>query len=73
MYTHAYIYIHSHTNRFADTTTVSLIKAGHFAMSFIEEAATLGPDGLYEVMPYVVDPTVVFGSDTSYIQPHLFW
>jgi len=61
------------TQGFADTTTISIIKAGHFAMSFIEDAANLGPDGLYSVLSYVVDPTIVFGRDTAFIQPHLFW
>ncbi len=61
------------TQGFADTTVVSIIKAGHFAMSFIEDPTNIGSDGLYKMLSYIVDPTVVFGTDTSFTSPNKFW
>ena len=41
----------------ADTSTVQLIKEGHFAVSYIE-----GDD---EPVPFIVDPSIVFGNTST--------
>lgn len=49
----------------ADTSTVQLIKEGHFAASYIE--------GENEPVPFIVDPSIVFGTDTSLLNPKAFF
>lgn len=49
----------------ADTSTVQLVKEGHFAVSYIE--------GSKDNIPFIVDPTVVFGTDTAFLNPSGFY
>jgi len=58
----------------ADTAQVQIIKDGHFAVSFLDAAnAPLGPDGLHQMLPFVVDPSVVFDTDTTLTDPRGFF
>jgi hypothetical protein len=71
----------------ADTAQVQIIKEGHFVVSYIEgqlntpiqpaksgHAATSEINNeLYELLPIVVDPYVVFGTDTTLIDPSPFY
>lgn len=57
-----------------DTSTVKVIKDGNFALSFLEGVdAPTGDDGSYELLPFVVDPSIVFGTDTTLFEPTEFW
>merc|ERR1711871_144401 len=49
----------------ADTSTVQLVKEGHFAVSYVE--------GSKGNIPFIVDPTVVFGTDTTFLNPSGFY
>lgn len=56
----------------ADTASVQVIKDGHFAVAFVED--TSAPAGeLLEPLPFVVDPDVVFGTDTTLTNPSGFF
>ena len=56
-----------------DTAQVQVIQEGHFALSFLEgDFATVKDDGRHELLQMVVDPTVVFGSDTTMTVPRDF-
>jgi hypothetical protein len=52
----------------ADTSTVQIIKDGHFAYSFIDDGATTATP-----LPFVVDPSVVFNVDTTTVHPSGFF
>lgn len=58
-----------------DVAQVQIIKDGHFAVAFIEdgEGSTLDSDNLYKALPFIVDPSVVFNTDTSMSNPSLFF
>ncbi|KAJ1392308.1 hypothetical protein B484DRAFT_408511, partial [Ochromonadaceae sp. CCMP2298] len=49
---------------------VQLITQGHFAVAFAEGA---GPDGLLPRLPFIVDPSVVFATDTTLLYPGAFF
>lgn len=66
-----------------DTAHVRRINDGNFAVSFIEDADSAVDDhddadgdahdeALYAPLPYIVDPTRVFGTDTSLSHPREF-
>lgn len=57
----------------ADTAQVQIIKDGHFAVSFVENAASIGSDGLYTALPIIVDPSIVYGTDTTLTHPSGFF
>lgn len=50
-----------------DTEQVHKIERGHFALSFEHR------EGLPLNFPVVVDPTLVFGQDTAFVQPQKFF
>ena len=58
-----------------DTAQVQIVKEGHFAVAFIEEdvGGNLDPTGLNTPLPFIVDPSVVFNSDTSMTNPSGFF
>jgi hypothetical protein len=49
-----------------DTAEVEAIQAGHFALSFVEQ------DSRAQLLPALVDPTVVFGQNTALNAPDRF-
>jgi hypothetical protein len=55
----------------ADTSTVQLIKEGHFAVSYINDDSISGAE--YPALPFILDPSIVFDSDTSYLNPKGFF
>jgi len=55
----------------ADTALVSQIVDGQFMVSFIE-GSSVGPDGKYPPLDVIVDPSVVFDTDTSLTNPKGF-
>jgi hypothetical protein len=59
----------------ADTATVTTINDGHFFVSYLEgEDAPLELDGTYSPLPFIVDPSVVFGMlDTDLTHPKIFF
>ena len=57
----------------ADTATVQMIKDGHFVVSFIEDENELDGDGLYKPLSFIVDPSIVFDTDTSLADPKGFF
>mmetsp|Transcript_3019 Transcript_3019/g.4694 ORF Transcript_3019/g.4694 Transcript_3019/m.4694 type:complete len:1200 (-) Transcript_3019:317-3916(-) len=56
----------------ADTAQVSLIKEGNFAVAFVEGEET-NEKGLYDQLGFVVDPSVVFSTDTTLLEPMQFF
>ena len=61
----------------ADSAQVQIIKDGHFAIAFIEPDATTEADAssndLFTNLPFIVDPSVVFDTDTTMIDPRGFF
>jgi hypothetical protein len=55
----------------ADTATIQIINDGHFALAFVE--GETDDDGLAKLLPFVVDPAVVFNADTSLVKPSNFF
>ena len=55
----------------ADTSTVQIIKDGHFAVSFVEGRDV--ENGLNKPIPFIVDPSAVFNVDTTLLHPKLFF
>ena len=55
----------------ADTAQVQVIKEGHFVLAFIEQEGN--PNELNALLPFIVDPTVVFDQDTELSSPSSFW
>lgn len=54
----------------ADTPQVQVVKEGHFVVAFVEHAGEeYGPEDL---LPFVVDPRLVFGTDTTLSNPSGF-
>lgn len=55
----------------ADTAQVHMIKDGHFAISFVDGGfgEEIGPDGLHKMLPFIVDPSVVYETDTTLTDP----
>ncbi len=49
-----------------DRVEVETYQAGHFALAFVEQS------GESRLLPALVDPVTVFGSDTSFTQPAAF-
>lgn len=58
-----------------DTAQVQIIKDGHFSVAFIEEGQGVSTDssGLHQPLPFVVDPSVVFDTDTTLTNPSGFF
>lgn len=57
----------------ADTAQVSQIIDGQFVVSFIDgDENDVGSDGLFTKLDIIVDPSVVFDTDTSLIKPKGF-
>ena len=58
-----------------DTAQVQIIKDGHFVVAFIEEGSgeNLDPIGLNSPLPFIVDPSVVFNTDTTMTNPSGFF
>ena len=54
----------------ADTSTVQIIKDGYFTVAFIESEDSTKA---VEPLPFVVDPTVVYGTDTTLTNPTEFF
>jgi hypothetical protein len=48
----------------ADTAEVQIIKKGHFVLSFIDNDKDI-TDGFHELLPFIVDPNVIFDHDTT--------
>ena len=48
-----------------------MIKDGHFAISFIDGGfgENIGSDGLHSLLPFIVDPSVVYDTDTTLTDP----
>ncbi len=58
----------------ADTPQVKIIRDGYFAISYMDgENAAIDAEGKREVLPFVVDPTVIFGTDTTLTNPSGFF
>lgn len=57
----------------ADTAQVKIVHDGHFAVSFIEDEGEVDAYGLYPTLPFVVDPSLVYGVDTTLTQPSEFF
>lgn len=64
----------------ADTAQVQIVRDGHFVISFIQpendEPVKLGAteeEELVPLLPFIVDPNVVFGTDTTLSNPKLFF
>lgn len=55
----------------ADTAQVEVIKEGHFALAFLEQDGTSSE--LNALLPFIVDPTIVFDQDTEMSSPSSFW
>ena len=55
----------------ADTAQVQVIKEGHFVIAFVEHEET--SNDLNALLPFIVDPTVVFDQDTELSSPSSFW
>lgn len=51
----------------ADTASVQIIKDGHFAVAYVES------DDAIKLLPFVVDPSVVFNTDTTMSNPSGFF
>jgi len=58
---------------FADSEVVQMIKMGNYAFAFIESEDNIGDDGNYERLPFIVDPAVIYGNDTSLQSPDVFF
>lgn len=65
-----------------DTAQVSQIVQGHWAISFVENEAdesttdtttTTTLTKSYEKLPFVVDPTMIFGMNTGLYEPSAFF
>ena len=58
-----------------DTAQVQIIKDGYFVVAYVEEGdgVTLTSDGLHEPLEFVVDPSVVFETDTTLTNPSGFF
>lgn len=57
-----------------DVAQVQLIEEGHFVIAFIEgESALMNGDNEHELLPFIVDPLVVFGTDTTLTYPKEFF
>ena len=59
-----------------DTAQVQIIKDGHFSIAFIEDGDNnieIDSDGLNTPLRVIVDPSVVFGTDTSLSSPSGFF
>ena len=58
-----------------DTAQVQIIKDGHFSVAFIEEGEGVSTDsnGLHKPLPFIVDPSVVFETDTTLTNPSGFF
>ena len=48
-----------------------MVKDGHFAISFIDNGfgEEIGPDGLHKTLPFIVDPSLVYDTDTTLTDP----
>jgi hypothetical protein len=58
----------------ADTSTVQLVKEGHFAVAYIESGSSdSNEDGDYEALPFIVDPSLVYDTDTTLLNPRGFF
>jgi hypothetical protein len=59
----------------ADTSTVQLVKEGHFAVAYIEHGngSSEDEDGDYEALPFIVDPSIVYDTDTTLLNPRGFF
>ena len=58
-----------------DTAQVQIIKDGHFSVAFIEdgEGVNMDRNGLHFPLSVIVDPSAVFGTDTSLTNPSGFF
>lgn len=56
-----------------DTAQVHIVTQGNFAVSFIDGGELDQATGLYPTLPFIVDPAVVFGFDTSLVEPVKFF
>lgn len=59
----------------ADSAQVQIIKDGHFSVAFVDDdsAGNLDSNGLYKQLPFIVDPSVVFDTDTTLTDPRGFF
>jgi hypothetical protein len=58
----------------ADSAQVQIVKDGFFVVSYIDGKSTsVDSNGLRTLLPFVVDPTVVFGMDTTLTSPEGFF
>jgi len=51
-----------------DNPQVKIIQDGYFVLAYVEGEAP-GSDGLKKLLPFIVDPTVVFNQDTTLVNP----
>ena len=51
-----------------DTAEIQIIKEGHFTVAFVEDIK-----GTHDTLPFIVDPDIVFGFDTSMTDPKGFF
>lgn len=54
---------------------VQIIKDGHFSVAYIEkgDGVSLDSDSLHTLLPFIVDPSVVFDTDTTMTNPSGFF
>lgn len=57
----------------ADTAVVQIIKDGYFSLAFVEDGREEGSSHLAEPLPFVVDPSNVFNTDTTLTDPAGFF
>lgn len=69
-YTEPFFHISQSTG---DTASVDAIVNGVYAVSFVEDETKVSKDGTYEKLPMIVDPTVVYGADTTLNNPSGFF
>lgn len=57
----------------ADTATVQIINDGYFAIAYIENDSATNDTKAPDLLSFVVDPTVIFDTDTVMGRPHNFF
>lgn len=57
----------------ADVAQVQIIKDGHFSVSFIQPKEDDASEDPVSLLPFIVDPDLVFGTDTTLSNPRGFF
>lgn len=66
-HTHPFYHISQGT---ADTARVQIINDGHFVLAFVEKNSNDYSEN--DLLPFIVDPRLVFGKDTTLTNPSVF-